>query len=131
MEQLNIPEPERQTQFIEELRKILHEETGHHLQINSRTTFKEIYKQLQPTFQNLQSKYELESNPNGTNTEIILFQSELFSKWYNTNIYSKKKYDPIQVLTEGLEKLFDNNTKYTYPDGRTIQIGRASCRERV
>ena len=113
------PEAEQQTLFIEELRTILHE-----LPEAEPIPFHELYKQLQPTFKELQHRYELEANPTGTNTELIMFQSTLFSKWYNNNVFSKKKQDPAEVLTTELEKLFDNNNTYTYPNGRTIYYNK-------
>ena len=113
------PEAERQTQFIEELRTILHQ-----LPEQKPIPFQELYTKLQPTFHELRNRYNLEANPTGTNTELIMFQSTMFSRWYNNNVYSKKKYDPSEVLTVELEKLFDNNKSYTYPDGRTIYYDR-------
>lgn len=110
----------REKQFIHELQQILQNEPGQHLHVNKKSTFKEIYNQLQPIMKQLRIKYELEQNPVGTNTEIILFQSTLFSTWYDKNILTKPKPDPNRVLAEGLETLFEENTKYTYTDGRTI-----------
>lgn len=107
-------------QFLRELQQVLQHEPGHHLQVNNKTSFKEVYTQIKPLLQQLRSKHELEQNPVGTNTEIILFQASLFSKWYDDNILSKPKPDPKRVLSEGLEALFNENTKYTYTDGRTI-----------
>lgn len=107
-------------QFIDELQQILLHEPGQQLHVNHKTPFQELYNQLQPTFQQLRNKYDLEQNPVGTNTELILFQSNIFSQWYDTNILAKPKRDPTTTLAEGLETLFQNNTKYTTPDGRTI-----------
>ena len=107
-------------QFIDELIQILRKEPGTRLQVDKDNTFKEIYTQLQPIFQELQQKYELHENPVGTNTEVVLFHAKLFSQWYNVNIITKRKIDPIQLLRDGLEKLFNEHNKYTYPNGKTI-----------
>lgn len=107
-------------QFIEELQEILRHEPGTRLQVDKEATFKEIYVQLQPTFQELQQKYELHENPVGTNTEVVLFHSKLFSTWYDMEIFSKPKRNPNKILFDGMEKLFQDNNKYTYPNGKTI-----------
>lgn len=107
-------------QYIHELQQILRNEPGQHLHVNKKSTFKEIYNQLQPVMEQLRTKHGLEQNPVGTNTEIVLFQSTLFATWYDNNILSKPKPDPKRVLAEGLETLFEENTQYTYTDGRTI-----------
>jgi ABC-type oligopeptide transport system ATPase subunit len=101
-------------QFIEELQQILHQ-----LQVTHETTFKQLYIQLQPTFQELQTKYELTENPTGTNTTLIMYLTVQHNRWYEQQIYNKPYHDPTQLLIDGLEKLFTNNTKYTH-NGKTF-----------
>lgn len=114
----------QEQQFIEELQHILQREPGHLLTVTPEATFKDIYTQLETTFQELQKKYNLTENPSGTNTLLIMFKSEQYSKWYNENIYNRIRTDPTQLLIDGLEELFDNNTRYTYPDGKTIYYNK-------
>jgi hypothetical protein len=106
--------------FIRELQSILKNEPGNNIQADHNTTFNEIHKQLQPIFQQLREKHHLEENPPGTNGEIVMFRSRLHSKWYKREIIDKEKPDPMEVLSNGLESLFLNNDKYTYPDGKII-----------
>lgn len=110
----------QEQQFIEELQQLLQEEPGHLLTVTYETTFKEAYNQLTPTLHELRRTHNLEENPPGTNTEIILFLTKVHSKWYDKEILSKQHHNPKQELIKGLDNLFNNNNKYTSPTGKTI-----------
>ena len=113
-----IQHPEHQ--FIKELQLLLTHEPGQQIHVDHDTPFHIVYEQLQPIFKQLQEKHHLEENPPGTNTEVVLFQSRIQSKWYNENIFNKEKPDPMELLSNGLESLFFDNNTYTYPDGRIV-----------
>ena len=106
--------------FIKELQSLLDNEPGTQIQADHNTPFDKIYGQLQPIFQQLRDKHHLEENPPGTNTELVLFHSRLQSTWYKREIMDKEKPDPIELLSNGLESLFLNNDKYTYPHGKIV-----------
>ena len=120
------PQQHPEHQFIEELQNILSNEPGNKLQVDKDTTFNEIYRQLDPTLQELRTKYKLHENPPGTNSELIMFRTRLQVEWKKVNIIDKPRPDPVTLLRSGLESLFNNNEKYTYPTGKVIYYTRGT-----
>lgn len=121
---MELSRKERERLFINELRSIIIKEITPQIPAKKDIHFKELYKILEPTFEMLRNKYHLDENPIGTNSEVVLFHSTLFSIYYNNKVMSKKKENPIELLTHEMTKLFDEHEKYRYPDGKIIYYNK-------
>lgn len=71
--------PQREN-FLDELRRILHHDYD---DIYYKTTFKELYMELESTFLALRDKYGVSENPVYTNTIIVMFLADLKAHAYH------------------------------------------------